>query len=270
MRELILRTKFWRKSLGDNSLSWLKSAHIELACLQAVSDVAPGQGFQMTFGRVLTLISRGLRNSDLAQVLAVKDAYKDIPGNAVEAVRVHAKKSLSAMGLKIKEGDAFLYMKPSEIRFTQATCSPRFRNGLPISETYLQLAGGSIEKRDIEMLRVVESDQDGQMYSVDNRRLAVFRLLEQHGHTKIVKARVLAQSELQRGEWKKKFSTTTDGCSITISGPEGWVVGTTKEETTFPLNSSTSSRDACLCNDLSVLDSDGEEVPETKRRKVEL
>ena len=71
-REFIIYTKHWRKSLDDESLTWLKSAHIELACLQAVRDVAQGQGFQMTFGRVLTLISRGLENSDLPHVLAVK------------------------------------------------------------------------------------------------------------------------------------------------------------------------------------------------------
>ena len=94
----------------------------------------------------------------------------DIPDKVVEAVKVHAKKAL-----KVKEGEAFLFMKPSEIRFTQAKCSPNFRNGSAISETYRQLADGSIEKRDVEMLRVVEYNRDGNMYSVDNRRLAVFR-----------------------------------------------------------------------------------------------
>ncbi|CAE7237499.1 unnamed protein product [Symbiodinium pilosum] len=237
VRELIILTKHWRKSLADDSLTWLKSAHIEFACLQAVSDVAPGQGFRMTFGRVLTLISRGLENSDLAQVLAVKDSYMDIPDKVVEAVRVHAKKALSKMGLKVKEGETFLFVKPSEIRFTQAKCSPNFRDGRSMSETYRQLLAGSIEKRDVDMLRVVEYNKDGHMYSVDNRRLAVFRLLEQNGHTKIVKVRVLARSELYRDEWKKKFtlrsgtfSTTTHGRSITISG-EGWTVGIDKKET---------------------------------------
>ena len=272
VRELIIQTKHWRKSLADKSLTWLKSAHIEFACLQAVSDVAPGQGFRMTFGRVLTLISRGLENSDLAQVLAVKDSYMDIPDKVVEAVRVHAKKALSKMGLKVKEGEAFLFLKPSEIRFTQAKCSPNFRNGSPISETYLQLADGSIEKRDVEMLRVVEYNRDGNMYSVDNRRLAVFRLLEQNGHAKVVKVRVLARSELHEGEWKKKFSTTTDGRSITISGPEGWTVGINKEATSYPFNSSApASRDNRHVHDLSILDSDddGDGVPETKKRKVD-
>ena len=74
VRELIIYTNHRRKSLDDESLTWLKSAHIELACLQAVRDVVQGQGFQMTFGRILTLISRGLENSDLPHVLAGKDS----------------------------------------------------------------------------------------------------------------------------------------------------------------------------------------------------
>ena len=163
-------------------------------------------------------------------------------------------------------------MKPSEIRLTQAKCSPNFRNGSTISETYWQLADGSIEKRDVEMLRVVEYNRDGNVYSVDNRRLAVFKLLEQNGHAKVVKVRVLARSELHQGEWKKKFSTTTDGRSITLSGPQGWTVGVHKEETSYPLDcSGPASRDDHRVHDLSVLDSDdaGEGVPETKKRKID-
>ena len=76
--------------------------------------------------------------------------------------------------------------------------------------------------------------------------------------------RVLARSELHQGEWKKKFSTTTDGRSITISGPQGWTVGIQKEETSYPLDcSALASRDDYRVHDLSLLDSDdeGEGVP---------
>ena len=46
---------------------------------------------------------------------------------------------------------------------------------------------------------------------------------------------MLALGELHKGEWKKKLSTKTDGMSITVSGPEGWVVGTDRSTTTYPL-----------------------------------
>ena len=62
------------------------------------------------------------------------------------------------------------------------------------------------------MIRIVEAEAEGgKLYSVDNRRLGVFRLLEMTGKTKIVKVEAVAMSDLHKKEWKEKFSTQTDG-----------------------------------------------------------
>merc|ERR1712032_1309960 len=105
-----------------------------------------------------------------------------------------------------------------------------------IADTAVELATGDILKRDVEMIRVVEHD-DGFVYSVDNRRLAVFRLLHMRKKTRIVKARVVAKSDLQKREWRKKFSTQTNGRIIYVTGCGGAVkpsIGVTLDETTYP------------------------------------
>eukprot|EP00927_Polykrikos_kofoidii_P033380 TRINITY_DN28229_c0_g3_i1.p1 TRINITY_DN28229_c0_g3~~TRINITY_DN28229_c0_g3_i1.p1 ORF type:complete len:379 (-),score=40.88 TRINITY_DN28229_c0_g3_i1:114-1157(-) len=120
------------------------------------------------------------------------------------------------------------------------------------------------------MVKVIELDEDGHMYSVDNRRLALFRLLEIHGFTRVVKVRVLARSELHKQEWKKKFSTTSQGLCITVSGPEGWKIGVTASETTYPLTAIPNI--SAPKTDLVGLDSDEEDAATTssqsKKRKI--
>jgi len=240
LKELVLLTKFWKNCLNDRKLGWFKSIHIELACLRAVQDTSEGQGFRMTFGRVLTLIANGLDNSDLAHNLAIKEMYHGLDDATMQQAKKQARATLSKMGLKSDNvGDTFLFVKPSQIRFTQQKCSPNFSDrdghGVSIGETALQLIEGDVQKRDVPMIRVVEHD-DGHIYSVDNRRLAVFRLLEIHSCTRIVKVQVVAMSELYRKEWAMKFSTQTNGRIITVSGPDAWTIGVIAEETTYPLD----------------------------------
>ncbi|CAK0822927.1 unnamed protein product [Prorocentrum cordatum] len=240
IRELVLLTKFWKNSLNDSKLTWFKSIHIELACLRAVQDTSAGQGFRMTFGRVLTLIAKGLDNSDLVRSLAIRETYHGLDDTTMHQAKKQARATLSKLGLQSNSaGDTFLFVKPSQIRFTQHKCSPKFSDrdghGVSIGDTALQLIEGDVHKRDVPMIKVVEHE-DGHIYSVDNRRLAVFRLLEIHACTRIVKVQVVATNELHRNEWVNKFSTKTDGRIITVSGPEAWTIGVTAEETTYPLD----------------------------------
>jgi len=110
------------------------------------------------------------------------------------------------------------------------------------------------------MIRILQHD-DGLFYSLDNRRLAAFRLLEFAGLTRVVKARVLFKDADLAREFKRKFDTVTEGRSVKVRGTE-FAVGDSPASTTFPLPSqrpSSSKRTAAeLMSDLAAMDSDDE------------
>lgn len=101
-----------------------------------------------------------------------------------------------------------LELSPSEIRYSQNSMRSRFRNGNPIEETLRKLLSGKITVVDIPRIRVAE--KDGKYYSMDNRRLYVFKRFEEKKGTKIkVKC-------IETGMDPGKFTTTNDGTSIRI------------------------------------------------------
>ena len=288
IRELIVLTKFWKvrtiealkqsnKHNEANRFSWVKSIHLELACLTAVQEMSEGQGFQLAFGRVLTLLARDLDNSALASQLEMNQSYLGLQKAASSVLKTEARKSLRKMGFAPPGSTEklFMFCRPSEIRFTQQKCSPTFsdRDGhgsLTIGETAAEVAAKEIHKRDIPMIRIVEAEAEGgKLYSVDNRRLGVFRLLEMTGKTKIVKVEAVAMSDLHKKEWKNKFSTQTDGLIIEVLGRNGQNygrIGTTRSNTTYPLPPISSSRSSSWS--MEDLESEDETGPATKRLRV--
>ena len=100
------------------------------------------------------------------------------------------------------------YLSPLDIRFTQETISPILRNGRPLIDIVRQIACSSIRNGDVPMpvLRVVK--HSGSFFSLDNRSLAVFRILEMLGIAKVVKTAIVPKDAKQ---WKRKFNTTCDG-----------------------------------------------------------
>ena len=260
-----------------NRFSWVKSIHLELACLTAVQEMSEGQGFQLAFGRVLTLLARDLDNSALAAQLEMNQSYLGLQKAASSVLKTEARKSLRKMGFAPPGSTEklFMFCRPSEIRFTQQKCSPTFgdRDGhgsLTIGETAAEVAAKEIHKRDIPMIRIVEAEAEGgKLYSVDNRRLGVFRLLEMTGKTKIVKVEAVAMSDLHKKEWKNKFSTQTDGLIIEVLGRNGQNygrIGTTRSNTTYPLPPISSSRSSSWS--IEDLESEDETGPATKRLRV--
>lgn len=285
LRELVVLTKAWKKLLSKQAslsqeqithLGWCKSMHLELACVQAVEEMGEGQGFRMSFGRVLTLLRNGFENAELAERMAVEHCYHGVRAETKQVMAEQAALALQKIGIsacRTNPADFFAYLTPAEVRFTQQNCSNNFSNrhgqgGKSIGDTARELAAGEIQKRDVEMIRVVEHD-DGFTYSVDNRRLAVFRLLCMLKKTRIVKARIVAKSDLQKREWRQKFSTQTNGRIVSVSGCGGQekpTVGVTVEETTYPLPllgrsgaASTSMDSMSTLETLSHLESDDEE-----------
>lgn len=102
-----------------------------------------------------------------------------------------------------------LEISPSEIRYSQDTMRSRFRNGNPIEETLINLLSGKITVDDIPRISVAE--KDGKYYSMDNRRLYVFKRFEEEKVTKIkIKC-------IETGMDPGKFTTTNDGTSIRIN-----------------------------------------------------
>jgi len=130
----------------------------------------------------------------------------------------------------LPESSAFVRLPPCAIRFTQNTIKGEFQDGRSLLDIATRLADALMEKRDIEMIKVVKHD-DGLYYSLDNRRLAVFRLLELAGKTRQIKARLTPMSV---SEWRRKFDTQTAGVSIRVRGPERYVIGASKADTSFP------------------------------------
>ena len=111
IRELIVLTKFWKVRTIDalkksnthdeaKRFSWVKSIHLELACLTAMKEMSEHQGFQMAFGRVLTLLARDLDNSALAAQLEMSQSYLGLQKAARSVSKTEARKSLRKMGEK--------------------------------------------------------------------------------------------------------------------------------------------------------------------------
>ena len=164
VKELILLTKHWKKQeeakvekegrIQDaKRLGWVKSIHLELACLTAAEEMPAGQGFHMSFGRVLTLLARGLNNSALARQLAMEPSYLGLREAERAVLRAHARQSLKKMCFafpgKGDSQDLFMFLRPSEVRFTQQKCSPTFsdRHGhgsVHIGDTAGRICSGRI------------------------------------------------------------------------------------------------------------------------------
>lgn len=71
-------------------------------------------------------------------------------------------------------------LRPSDIMYSQRTIAPHFQNGLPLEKLRDQIYYRAISIRDIPMISV-KVLPDGSYLSLDNRRLWVFKELENRG-----------------------------------------------------------------------------------------
>jgi len=72
---------------------------------------------------------------------------------------------------------------PSQVDFSQSTINSTFRNGNTLEATLEQLKNGEIEMKDFPPIRVVR--RDGKIYTLDNRRLWLFKNFVGKTRTKI-------------------------------------------------------------------------------------
>ena len=79
-------------------------------------------------------------------------------------------------------------LRPSEICFTRKVLQPKFDNGIPLAETLTQLENGEILMGFIPDIEVVWYYEKNSWYTLNNRRLWVFKELEKEGKCKRIKA----------------------------------------------------------------------------------
>ena len=101
-------------------------------------------------------------------------------------------------------------MKPSEIFYSQNSIKYRFENGRTISSTFdVCVKEPDVIKR-IRKMRVFQ--KDGKWFSMDNRRLWVFKKLEAEGHIKDVSVKRTSINQLP----DDKFTTKNGGVDVYI------------------------------------------------------
>ncbi|OWF53290.1 uncharacterized protein LOC110446604 [Mizuhopecten yessoensis] len=111
-----------------------------------------------------------------------------------------------------------LYLKPSEIRYTQATISGVFRQTTRHKNTQIGktlddilVASSSID----QIPKITVCKKNGQWYSFDNRRLWIFKKLEKYG----ICSKILVKSKrFKKIKFTTKFTTKSDGTTVELRG----------------------------------------------------
>eukprot|EP00933_Yihiella_yeosuensis_P008423 TRINITY_DN113856_c0_g1_i1.p1 TRINITY_DN113856_c0_g1~~TRINITY_DN113856_c0_g1_i1.p1 ORF type:complete len:419 (-),score=67.06 TRINITY_DN113856_c0_g1_i1:271-1527(-) len=127
----------------------------------------------------------------------------------------------------------YKFLFPSEIGFTQDSIKSEFQSGESLLQSAIKVANHDIQKRDIPMIHIVWSDRHNKYFSLDNRRLAAFRLLEMCGKTRKIKCTV-EDMKSKCDEFNRKFDSKDGGKTIRVRGTNK-IVGTSTSNTTFDL-----------------------------------
>jgi len=101
-----------------------------------------------------------------------------------------------------------IHLLPSEIRFSQDSIHNLFQDGGRVNALVEDLQSGRTELNRIPLISVVKLDN--KYYSMDNRRLYVFRVLQKRGVIGVIKVRLATRYNPQ------KFTTENDGYRIRV------------------------------------------------------
>lgn len=104
-------------------------------------------------------------------------------------------------------------MKPSEIYFSQDSIKNTFEYGQSIHDTLKMCQEDPMAIHQIPTMRVCM--KNGKWFTLDNRRLWIFRRLEEGGHITNVDVNVVSSDRLSA----RKFTTTNGGVSVRIRQP---------------------------------------------------
>lgn len=191
----------------------------KVAPILRVEELAGG-GELATKLRTATMAAAGSESQDMH--MSPQRSPDDIP--VVPAV-VPVSSSLLPPLSERPVGSQF-FLSPCALRFSQDSVKSTFRSGGSIRETLDQLLSHEVRKRDVEMMRVVF--HEGHHYTLSNRRLTLYRLLQMAGRCKRVKVELV----LKGSEFWRKFSSKCQGEHIVIRDTME-VVGRDLPSTTF-------------------------------------
>lgn len=107
-------------------------------------------------------------------------------------------------------------ISPSEIRFTQESISNKFKDGEhTILSTFQDLYLGNLSADDLPLLHVVTDERNKTWVVKGNRRLFVYKKLQEYGKLNTVRVRVKPMVEEL---FEKMHTTTCDGARVRIRG----------------------------------------------------
>ena len=101
-------------------------------------------------------------------------------------------------------------LSPAEIRFIHDNICRKFKNGRSVNDTIDQIAKGCMSVEELPKIAVIK--KDGYYYSLDNRRLYVYRVLHYRGLLENVIVNHVSSSLFQ----PEKFTTINNGNSIFV------------------------------------------------------
>ena len=108
-------------------------------------------------------------------------------------------------------------LDPVSIRFSQGNVGEHFKDEPEVSifETFEKIRDG-MQKREVPMMNVVRR-QDGSLVTLDNRRLAVYKMARHAGKCGTVKVKLVPLEEV-KGELRRKSDSTVEGLSVMVRG----------------------------------------------------
>jgi len=120
-------------------------------------------------------------------------------------------------------------MDPQDIRFTHDQIANAFRNGRNLDDIIEQIVHGDLQADSFPPMIVVRSGE--KCYSLNNRRLFVFRVLSSQGLLPTIAVRLVSMNssivqamdfDEMRGrfasKWERSFTTHNDGESVCVRG----------------------------------------------------
>ena len=212
-------------AIGENGVSsWMHDQILNsLTSGPSVADQLQSQNAAAAFVNFITLgganlVSSATTGRDVyGNYMDVTDAYEQALQSAVVAasfIPIIGPES-AAIGMTARAGETTMLaaetttIDAASVRFSQSSISRNFSTGGTIDDLAAGLRNGSINPANIPPIRLIE--QDGNLFSLDNRRLWSFQQAEVP-----VPYRMATPQEAAGEAWK--FTTQSGGTSIRVRG----------------------------------------------------
>nr|XP_039268685.1 uncharacterized protein LOC120343544 [Styela clava] len=109
-----------------------------------------------------------------------------------------------------KRKESRIWVRPSDVRYTQDSILPYFQDGDTIMDVARKIAQKKLNVDDIPLIKIVKKED--KFWSLDNRRLYLFKLLQTNNLLDLVEARHVDISRLT----EEKFTTENNGKSARL------------------------------------------------------